>query len=68
MILIAVSGWYCVFYIPVQMQRALTHTGNGAAPPFTLQPISQTPVPTSLYTRQNSRARFFRYLVFSLYC
>ena len=46
MILIAVSAWYCVFYIPVQMQRALTHTGNGAAPPFTLQPISQSPVPT----------------------
>jgi thiol-disulfide isomerase/thioredoxin len=46
MILVAVSGWYCVFYIPVQMQRALTHTGNGAAPPFTLQPISHSPVPT----------------------
>ena len=46
MILIAVSAWYCVFYIPVQMQRALTHAGNGAAPPFTLQPISQSPVPT----------------------
>ncbi|MGC2628190.1 MAG: TlpA disulfide reductase family protein, partial [Candidatus Udaeobacter sp.] len=45
MILIAASAWYCVFYIPVQMQRALTHTGNGAAPPFTLQPISQSPVP-----------------------
>ena len=25
---------------------ALTHVGNGAAPPFTLQPISQSPVPT----------------------
>jgi thiol-disulfide isomerase/thioredoxin len=46
MILIAVSGWYCVFYIPVQMQRALTHTGNGVAPPFTLQPISHSLVPT----------------------
>jgi thiol-disulfide isomerase/thioredoxin len=46
MILIAVSGWYCVFYIPVQMQRALTHTGNGVAPPFTLQPISHGLVPT----------------------
>ena len=45
MILIAVSAWYCAFYIPVQMQRALTHVGNGAAPPFTLQPISQSPVP-----------------------
>jgi len=46
MILIAVSAWYCLFYIPVQMHRALTHTGNGAAPAFTLQPISQSPVPT----------------------
>jgi peroxiredoxin len=27
------------------MQRALTHVGNGAAPPFTFQPISQSPVP-----------------------
>ena len=45
MILIAVSAWYCASYIPVQMQRALTHAGNGAAPPFTLQPISQSPVP-----------------------
>jgi len=44
-ILIVVSAWYCVSYIPVQMQRALTHVGNGAAPPFTLQPISQSPVP-----------------------
>jgi peroxiredoxin len=46
MILISVSAWYCAFYIPVQMQRALTHVGNAAAPPFTLQPISQSPVPT----------------------
>ena len=46
MILIAVSVWYCAFHIPVQMQRALTHMGSGAAPPFTLQPISQSPVPT----------------------
>jgi peroxiredoxin len=44
-ILVAVSAWYCVFYIPVQMQRALTHVSNGQAPPFTLQPISQGPVP-----------------------
>jgi peroxiredoxin len=46
MILIAVSAWYCAFYIPVQMQRALTHVSNGLAPAFTLQPISQGPVPT----------------------
>ena len=45
LILIAVSAWYCAFYIPVQMQRALTHVGDAAAPPFTLQPISKSPVP-----------------------
>jgi len=45
-ILAAASAWYCVFYIPVQMQRALTHLGNGSAPPFTLQPINQSSVPT----------------------
>ena len=50
MILIVVSAWYCAFYIPVQMRRALTHMGNGAAPPFTLQPISQSPVPTRFTT------------------
>ena len=49
MILIAVSAWYCASYIPVQMQRALTHVGNGAAPPFTLQPIGQSPVPIRLH-------------------
>ena len=45
-ILVAVSACYCVFYIPVQMQRALTHVSNGPAPLFTLHPISQGPVPT----------------------
>ena len=45
-ILIAISAWYCALYIPVQMQRALTRVRNGAAPPFTLQPISHSPVPT----------------------
>jgi thiol-disulfide isomerase/thioredoxin len=43
--LIAASVWYCVSYIPVQMQRTLTHAGNGAAPTFTLEPISQSTVP-----------------------
>jgi thiol-disulfide isomerase/thioredoxin len=45
-ILVVVSAWYCVFYIPVQMQRALTRVSNDAAPPFMLQPISHGPVPT----------------------
>ena len=40
-ILIAVSAWYCASYIPVQMQRAVTHVSNGAAPPFTLQPSAR---------------------------
>jgi thiol-disulfide isomerase/thioredoxin len=44
-ILVAISAWYCVFYIPVQMQRGLTRVSNGAAPPFTLQPMSQGSVP-----------------------
>lgn len=46
MILIGASALYCAFYIPLQMQRTLTHLGNDAAPPFTLQPISQSAVPT----------------------
>jgi thiol-disulfide isomerase/thioredoxin len=45
-IVVVVSAWYCVLYVPVQMQRTLTHLGNGSAPPFTLQPISDGPVPT----------------------
>ena len=45
-ILVVVSAWYCVSYIPVQMQRALTRVSNGAAPPFMLQAISHLPVPT----------------------
>jgi thiol-disulfide isomerase/thioredoxin len=45
-ILLVVSAWYCVSYIPVRMHRALTQVGNGAAPPFMLQPISHGPVPT----------------------
>jgi thiol-disulfide isomerase/thioredoxin len=45
--LVAVSAWYCVLYIPLEMQRALTHVSNSRAPVFTLQPISQNPGPTS---------------------
>jgi peroxiredoxin len=45
-ILVVVSAWYCVSYIPVQMKRALTQLSDGAAPPFMLQPISHGPVPT----------------------
>jgi peroxiredoxin len=59
MILIAVSAWYCAFYIPVQMQRTLTHVGSGAAPPFTLQPISQSPVPTHATTGEILVLDFF---------
>jgi len=45
--LVAVSAWYCLLYIPLEMQRALTHVSNSRAPVLTLQPISQNPVPTS---------------------
>ena len=45
--LVAVSAWYCLLYIPLEMQRALTHVSNSRAPVFTLQPISQNPGPTS---------------------
>lgn len=45
--LVAVSAWYCVSYVPVQMQRALSHVRNDLAPRFSLQPISGASVPTS---------------------
>jgi thiol-disulfide isomerase/thioredoxin len=45
-ILAAASAWYCASYIPVQMQRALTHVGSDLAPPFALQALSEGPVPT----------------------
>jgi hypothetical protein len=65
-ILVAVSAWYCVFYIPVQMQRALTRVSNGAAPPHfaTHEPGFRADWRN---TGQNSRARFFCDLVFSMY-
>jgi thiol-disulfide isomerase/thioredoxin len=44
-ILVAVSVWYCVFYIPEQMRRALTRLSNSSAPAFALQPISEGSVP-----------------------
>jgi hypothetical protein len=68
LILVAVSTWYCVFYIPVEMQRALTRVGNGAAPPFTLQTNQPESGADSGDTRQNSRCRLFRHLAFSMYC
>jgi hypothetical protein len=68
MILIAVSAWYCAFYIPVQMQRTLTHVGNGAAPQFHFATNQPNSCVDSLYTRENSRARLFRHLVFSMHC
>src|SRR6266576_4207808 len=67
-ILIAVSAWYCSSYIPVRMQRALTHVGNGAAPPFTSQPISQSPVPIRSTPGKILVLDFSAYLVFSMYC
>jgi peroxiredoxin len=47
LILIAVSAWYCAFYIPGKMKRAFTHVTNAKAPQFTLQPICPGAVPTT---------------------
>jgi hypothetical protein len=39
------STWYCVAYIPDQMQRAMTHIGKDSAPAFQLDPVSEGNVP-----------------------
>lgn len=46
-LLLAISAWYCTSYIPSQIKSALNRFGNDAAPPFTLQAISEGPVPTT---------------------
>jgi len=46
-VLLAVSAWYCTSYIPDQMKRAMNHFGDGAAPAFTFQPVSEGAVPTT---------------------
>ena len=46
-VLLAVSAWYCTSYIPDQMKRAMNHFGNGAAPAFAFQAVSEGAVPTT---------------------
>jgi thiol-disulfide isomerase/thioredoxin len=46
-VLLAISVWYCMSYIPDQMKRAMNHFGDGAAPPFAFQAVSEGAVPTT---------------------
>jgi thiol-disulfide isomerase/thioredoxin len=46
-VVLALSAWYCMSYIPDQMKRALNHLGDGAAPGFAFQAVSDGPVPTT---------------------
>jgi len=45
--LLAISAWYCASYIPQQMKRAMNHLGDGAAPAFAFQAVSDGAVPTT---------------------
>jgi peroxiredoxin len=46
-VLLGLSAWYCLSYIPDQMKRAMNHFGDGAAPAFTFQAVSAGAVPTT---------------------
>lgn len=46
-VLIALSGWYCVSYIPYQLKQTTNHFGDAAAPAFTFQAVSEGAVPTT---------------------
>ena len=46
-ILFAVSAWYCMSYIPDRMRRATNHFGDGVAPEFAFQAVSEGAVPTT---------------------
>ena len=46
-VLLAISVWYCMSYIPDQMKRATNHFGDGAAPAFAFQAVSEGAVPTT---------------------
>lgn len=46
-VLLAISAWYCMSYIPDQMKRAMNHLGDGAAPTFAFQAVSDGGVPTT---------------------
>jgi thiol-disulfide isomerase/thioredoxin len=43
--LLIFSAWYCVAYIPNQMQRAMSHTTNDSAPAFQFDSVSEGDVP-----------------------
>jgi thiol-disulfide isomerase/thioredoxin len=45
---LAVSAWYYADYIPDRMKHALNHFGDGAAPAFAFQPVSEGTVPTTV--------------------
>ena len=47
LVLLAISVWYCMSYIPDQMKRAMNHFGDGAAPAFAFQAVSEGAVPTT---------------------
>ena len=46
-ILFAISAWYCMSYIPDRMKRATNHFGDGVAPAFSFQAVSEGAVPTT---------------------
>jgi thiol-disulfide isomerase/thioredoxin len=46
-VLLAISAWYCVSYIPDEMKRAMNHFGDGSAPAFSFQAVSEGTVPTT---------------------
>ena len=46
-VLLVISAWYCVSYIPDQMKRAMNHFGDGSAPVFSFQAVSEGAVPTT---------------------
>ena len=46
-VLLAISAWYCMSYIPDQMKHAMNHFGDGAAPAFVFQAVSEGAVPTT---------------------
>lgn len=46
-VLLAISAWYCMSYIPDRMKRATNHFGDGVAPAFAFQAVSEGAVPTT---------------------
>jgi len=46
-VLLAISAWYCISYIPDQMKRAVNHLGDSAVPAFAFQAVSDGAVPTT---------------------